>query len=367
MNKAELKEAKAKEKLAIKHAKELDKLAVTHFKTNGKKLGFKVIAGNLYKPYMDFFFTSLVFVRYRKGEYVLEGNVEVKPFSLDDTFWEVFDMGSNKEQPISLRANGAFVAPTIKIDEIKIMIESDDVLEEKCNELLKKFDEIIEKFLENVNDVDSFYQFVKTNYEQKFIYHRELLYILLEINLGNYSKALEMLKVEIDAGKHGGFGNGNKDIYDYAVNYCEVKLGKSPLRKVSRSYQFFVFSKENKFVNNENFDSWRRKTVSLKTKKFEEGVLNETHKSLAEFYRDIIKIYPNIYGELAPTDEELKNMSNEELSKLAEYSIHKDYIMCSLNMSKKNFENEDKTLILESLEKHDVFYYDYDRLINFDE
>ncbi len=183
----------------------------------GKERGVKTISGINYIREGEFFFETIPKVMYYEGNFVLYSNINVKPYILDDLFWEIFEIESNKKAPMSLRANGAYVAPSIKLEVVMIKVNPEEDLEKRCKEFIDDFERKIETFLKKVHDVESYFDFVEANHEYKY---NEFLFILLEIQLGNYLKAKEMLDTEIAAKKHGGFSAGNKSIYQFAKEYC---------------------------------------------------------------------------------------------------------------------------------------------------
>ncbi len=212
-------------KLENKHAKELEKLAITHLKKLGKSKGFNVVRGEIYKLHKGFFFNVMVNVGYVKDEYILSTpiSVRVKPVSMIDIYWDLLNHSEYKEKPVSFKASCPLLPDALPIDSIIITIENDDVLEARCNEFLTRLDEIIEQFLNKVNDVNTYYEFVKANhtYERK-----TMLYILLEMLLENYEKANELLEIELNAGRTGNLTIGNKNVYQFALEYNKIKLGK---------------------------------------------------------------------------------------------------------------------------------------------
>ncbi|WP_276352564.1 hypothetical protein [Cohnella caldifontis] len=206
------------------HAKALKQVAIKHLDNHIKSYGFKMKSGFLYKRQGDFFFSMPVSVRYNNNEngYSLSGSALVKPYDLDDLFWDIFEIPGNKKQPDSLRANGAYVAPSISIDSISLKVDLEN-LAHSCNELLSNFEKIINKFLMDVTDIQSYFQYVKRTLEYN---DEELLFLLLEIQVCNYEGALRMLETEMSLGNSGGFRADDKDIYEYARDYCLEKLNE---------------------------------------------------------------------------------------------------------------------------------------------
>ncbi len=352
-------------KLENKHAKELDKLALQHFKKLGKSKGFNVVRGEIYKLRKGFFFTAIVNVGYVKDEYVLSTpiSVRVKPVSMIDIYWDLLNHSEYKEKPVSFKASCPHLPDAVPVDSIIITIENDDVLEARCNEFLTRLDEIIEQFLNKVNDVNTYYKFVKTNHT----YEREtMLYILLEMLLENYEKSNELLEAELKAGRTGNLTIGNKNVYHFALEYNKIKLGKNPLRKVSKSFKFAVVTKKHYFDNYSEFSSWVYSSIRKPLKEEQDYSINSTSdESLVNFYKDIILRFPSIYGEFAVPDEVLNKMSSNELSYLAEYYITDNIIECSLNFSSETLEFDDFEYILDSIKKHDVIFYQTLNILNF--
>lgn len=204
-----------------KIAKDINKKAIKYIKSVGKKYSVGTKGERMFTKSGNMFFHSLVSVAYVNAEFILYGEIKVKPFDLDDLFWEVFDAESNKNEPISFRASGAYVAPSAKTKLIKVAFNSSYNIGEKFKKLLDSFGQYIGEFKSQVSDVESYYEYLKNNQEYEL---NELLWILLDIHLGNYAKAIEMLQQELSLNKTGGFSVGDKDIYEYAEDYCKNRL-----------------------------------------------------------------------------------------------------------------------------------------------
>lgn len=203
------------------YAKELKKEAMKQLKILAKKHNIKTIGGFIYKKQDNLFFWMIVSLAYYENRYTIYGEIQAKPYCLDELFWDIFGMEDNKNQPDSLRANGAYVAPSVKFDSIDIKIESKEELEDICNELLNEFNKKVQCFLNIVTDKESYYNYINEEVDYE---NRELLYILLEIQQCNYNRALEMIERELYAKKTGGFIAGDKNIYEFAKEYCIKQL-----------------------------------------------------------------------------------------------------------------------------------------------
>ena len=98
--------------------KDIDKQIAIAIKNHAKQFGYKKIDFFAYKKYKEYFIT----ICFNSGDSEVTGSVRIKPFFIDDVFWDVFDISSNKNAPMSLRANGAFALRGIWLIDKKIEI-----------------------------------------------------------------------------------------------------------------------------------------------------------------------------------------------------------------------------------------------------
>lgn len=104
-----------------------------------------------------------------------EATLYVKPLYIDDLWWDVFEMSSNKKAPMSLRGNGTFSLDGVKILKTpdlfdirtnergaeyeleKIQKYSDKVVEKIWDNVFQQFDDEIQRFLKENPDPDSYF------------------------------------------------------------------------------------------------------------------------------------------------------------------------------------------------------------------
>jgi len=102
-----------------------------------------------------------------------EATLYVKPLYIDDLWWDVFEMSSNKKEPMSLRGNGAFALDGVRIMETpdlfdiraeeseyeleKIQKYSDEVVEKIWDNVFQQFDDEVRRFLKENPDPDSYF------------------------------------------------------------------------------------------------------------------------------------------------------------------------------------------------------------------
>ena len=102
-----------------------------------------------------------------------EATLYVKPLYIDDLWWDVFEMSSNKKEPMSLRGNGTFSLDGVKILKTpdlfdiraeeseyeleKIQKYSDEAIEKIWDDVFQQFDDEVRRFLKENPDPDSYF------------------------------------------------------------------------------------------------------------------------------------------------------------------------------------------------------------------
>lgn len=198
--------------------KELDKSVSKTFRTIAKKFGYKVISNSLYKKVDNFFIDAVFFIHYEENSFHLQLRMSIKSYLSDDLFWTIFNMEDNINAKESLRANGAFVAPSFRFKESSIVIEKAEDIERICKIALESLESESTLVLKSVKfNVDDFNRFIL---EQSNLLDEQLIKALAEIQLGNFIAAINICEKELNLGNSGGFENEGKDIYEYIINYC---------------------------------------------------------------------------------------------------------------------------------------------------
>ena len=154
----------------------------------------------------------------------------IKPYIIDDIFWEVFDMASNSQAPMSLRAVGAFTVDKFflpdKIATEDWTIEDLDLekVETKVFEVLSETHEEVLKLISSFSDFEDFYTYVVEN--APIPAHYDLMGMLLMIHREQYVEALQTAEGLIAKRQLGKFQNKSKWINEYIVDYCKERLEK---------------------------------------------------------------------------------------------------------------------------------------------
>ncbi|MEG0596695.1 MAG: hypothetical protein RR336_06865 [Oscillospiraceae bacterium] len=131
-----------------------------------------------------------------------------KPFWADDLLWDILDMGSNKQEPVSLRAIGAFTIQS-KIHETQQTISSIGEVEGLVNNGFAEFVAFSNDYSEE-NFLDAYPQ---------ILYQQDVLRIIVLIHKGQYDEALNLLKVK----NIRDFGSNNKCFSELAIEYLKSR------------------------------------------------------------------------------------------------------------------------------------------------
>ncbi|MFB7142530.1 hypothetical protein ACFCYN_23240 [Gottfriedia sp. NPDC056225] len=201
--------------------KEIEKIQEKSMRELSKEFGLKKRSICLFKKEGDFFVEGVYSTHHTEDDVIsINISCNIKPYSYDDLFWEIFDMEGNAKAPMSLRAVGAFVAPRYRIKEINIVENSLVNIEDDIRQTVVGFIDTYETFIKSIEKVDNFNKFIL---QQSDFLYEELIKMLANIQTGNYINALNSATELISKGKTGYLKNGNKGIYEYIVEYCEKK------------------------------------------------------------------------------------------------------------------------------------------------
>ncbi|WP_255387560.1 hypothetical protein [Listeria sp. ILCC792] len=198
--------------------KEVDKIIIASTKEDVKLYKLKLKGGILYKKLGDYFIYLRLNVTGMNND-ILRVRGNIKPFVSDDIFWEVFNMQSNIDEPMSLRANGAF-----KVDGFEAFYEDSEFkslesLQTLSKELLNKSYKYLEQLVFSFNNYNDFLDFTKTQTKEQ-LYDYDLVNMLLLIYKKEYTDAKENAVKCMENNKYGRFNNEGKYIYEYIVDYC---------------------------------------------------------------------------------------------------------------------------------------------------
>ncbi|MCG3087959.1 hypothetical protein [Sporosarcina cyprini] len=195
--------------------KQLEKETIAYLKKTLSPEGYAFASDTFYKKEKDFFIHVVFLVAKIEKMPHLVWRMHIKPYEYDNIFWENLDMAENIKRKDSLRATGAFTAPSYKYGEC--IIELDDV-PSSCESAIKDFTHKTETFLSNLEwDIHKFNKFIL---ESEGIRRGNLLKVLANIQMKDYKAAMNIAKTELENGENGGYQNNGKDIYEHIMlNY----------------------------------------------------------------------------------------------------------------------------------------------------
>ena len=134
--------------------------------------------------------------------------IYIKNYNYDDIFWKVMQMPTNSKKNDSLRAIGAFKAPSILLK--KGEADLTDKYDEQAEYLLGLVDECSHNFMEKY-DIDEYI----IDYEDGM--DKEVLKCLAYIHMNNIEEAIKIAQDSINNGNRGNYENGGKDFFDWIL------------------------------------------------------------------------------------------------------------------------------------------------------
>ena len=191
--------------------KDINKL----IKLSAKRYAYKPISNSLYQKIDGFFAHSIYFGKYTECGLTLVVWNCIKTYQADNLFWTLLDMKSNIEQKDSLRANGAFVAPSLRISESTFEISETTNLEEMSHKITSIISQEHNNFVQSFSGSTQAYN--RYLLEETGYLREGLIKMLANIELQDYEAAKKMAQEEITKGNRGGYQNNGKDIYQYIL------------------------------------------------------------------------------------------------------------------------------------------------------
>lgn len=191
-----------------KNLKELKKALPKIIQSEIKKYKLKKKDFMVWYQKEDLFFDLQINIRERGGHCYCGCVERLKPLWLDDLLWELLEMPENKNEPVSLRAIGAFTVYGSEIYRTET-----ELISWETEELEKNVVTYIEHFYQNVHacGIEKFYENMCEN-----PYHQELRTALSLVHDQKYQRAAEYL----NARGRGSLCNKGIWINEAIVNYC---------------------------------------------------------------------------------------------------------------------------------------------------
>lgn len=199
--------------------KRIDKTVTQTMKQTAKRLACKVISFYIYEIIEQYFAVGFYYTTVVDRKTILTFRMDIKPYNYDDIFWEVFDIKDNSKQSDSLRATGAFTAPSVQIKENKYIISEITSIESICIEAMNDFKNESREFVKMISlEYENFDLFVL---DQSSKLNYTLFDMLANISLQRYEDAERIAQAELDQGNGGRKANRGIYINEYIVKYCK--------------------------------------------------------------------------------------------------------------------------------------------------
>lgn len=210
--------------------KQLKKELNQSVRVAAKRLKLKSRSERFFDKVGDYLVKYMIDIKFPDNQFSITIQPSIKPYIIDDIFWEVFDMASNSREPMSLRAVGAFTVDSVSLP-FKIVKEDWTMdgldlekVESKVFEVLSEVHEEVLKLINSFSSFEDFYAYAVENGPSLVGY--DLIGMLLMIHREQYADALQMAEDLIANRKFGGFQNKGKWINEYIVEYCKERLEK---------------------------------------------------------------------------------------------------------------------------------------------
>lgn len=208
--------------------KQLEKELKQAVRNAAKRLKLKSRSERFFDKVGDYLVKYMIDIDFPDNEFRLIIRPYVKPYIIDDIFWEVFDMASNSQEPMSLRAVGAFTVHDLslpyKVVREDWTMENLDLekVEVKVFEGLSEAHEEVIKLISGFASFEDFYAYAVENSQNPA--RHDLMGMLLMIHREQYVEALQTAEGLIAKRQLGKFQNKSKWINEYIVDYCKEKL-----------------------------------------------------------------------------------------------------------------------------------------------
>lgn len=159
----------------------------------------------------ELFFDLMLHISERNGHCYCTSVERIKPLWIDDLLWDILEMPENKEEPLSLRAIGAFAVMGSEIykNETELLAWTYDELEAYAIWSIEHFHQSIQS-----GNIEQFYDCISSSG-----YHQELRIALSLVYNKKYEEAIRYL----DPLGKGCLCNGSLWVNYAIIDYCKAR------------------------------------------------------------------------------------------------------------------------------------------------
>ncbi|MBO6219435.1 MAG: hypothetical protein J6N81_07675 [Treponema sp.] len=188
--------------------KEKEKEYKELIKQVGKKFGMGHKQCDLFFVHKEYFVDILYDFHVEQNNIMYSATI--KYLDYDDILWDILDMPDNKNEPLSLRAYGAFSAYGLKLVPPYKFVSLGDNPEYVISKTLSDVKQMVENFDEVLDERILLELRTRPHPTKEFIVY---------IHQKQYAKARKLAEDCIKNGEEGTFGNNGKDFFELALEY----------------------------------------------------------------------------------------------------------------------------------------------------
>lgn len=187
----------------MKLDKNQQKKLINAIRSSAKNRGYKKRQNTIYRVIdKAFIHCDFLIVNSQKLIY----RIYIKNYDYDDIFWEIMQMSSNSKEADSLRAIGAFSAPSVLLKNGEVDLT--EKYEEQAEYLVELVDECSHNFMEKY-DIDEYVIVYEDGMD------KEVLKCLAYIHMNNIEQAVKIAANSINDGDRGNYVNGGKGFFEW--------------------------------------------------------------------------------------------------------------------------------------------------------
>ena len=189
----------------MKLDKNQQKLLISSIRTIVKKKGYRIRDNSIYTTRENaYIFYDFLIVNSQKMIY----RMYIKEYDYDNIFWKIMQMEDNAKHSDSLRACGAFRAPSVLLK--KGEMELTNQYDEQAEYLVGLLDEYSHKFMQNYN-IDEYIIHEENDVDDK------ILECLAYLHMGKTKEAIEIAQDSIAKGDEGEYKNEGKTFFEWLL------------------------------------------------------------------------------------------------------------------------------------------------------
>jgi len=205
-----------------------NKLLNSVLKKTGASYNWKCASGFLFKEVEPLFFSLIVSIHVKEPH--LSYSLWYKILEFDSLFWKIVKLEDNSKQPLSFRATGAWVAPSMQILDriapldnwsIECLSSNLTVILIRCEELASALPKQIDGPETNLGLLEEYYERHREKFSDTGLnLWRERM--MTSIIMADYDNAEAIARERIENHDTGGFSSGSQSFYQLALMYLET-------------------------------------------------------------------------------------------------------------------------------------------------